>query len=571
MTDRRTCDVVILGGGLAGLTLAIQLKRARPRTHVVVLDKRAGLAPEAAFKVGESTVPVGAHYFSAVVGMKEHLDKFHLKKNGLRFFEPAGDNSDLTRRIELGPADYPVHDNYQIDRGRFENELTRLALSLGVDLRQGCAVRETVLRRDDDHEVVFTQAGMDRSLHARWLVDAAGRAGVIRRRLGLGRDVAHDINASWFRLAGGIDLEQWGAHDPAWLARMRRPGIRQFSTNHLMGDGYWVWLIPLGSDHISIGVCADPRLHPYEEISDFGRVLDWLHRHEPQLANAVQGREDDVADFLSVRDFAFGVERLYSADRWTLVGEAGAFADAFYSPGSDMIGYGNSITTDLIVRDLAGEPIADRVEFYNDLHLKTFDYVLSKVEDHYPAFGNAVVTVPKLCWDATLNHFGAVLLFVKNKFLDYDLMRRVRADIERLYTLNARVQQIFRDWAALERVDSPEPRFVLAKSVRDSQAALGPDYTDDELAAALADQVRVAEALAVGIFHRAAANLPGRPDPEVAINPYAVSLRPDDWPADGLFTGETLRTSAEAHRILEGMPALFVGEPRPTRPVTSPA
>ena len=52
-------DVAILGGGLAGLTLAIQLKQMRPQTTVVVLEKREGPAPLAAFKVGESTV--GAH------------------------------------------------------------------------------------------------------------------------------------------------------------------------------------------------------------------------------------------------------------------------------------------------------------------------------------------------------------------------------------------------------------------------------------------------------------------------------------------------------------------------------
>ena len=63
-------DVSILGGGLAGLTLAIQLKQHRPETSVLVLEKREGPAPLAAFKVGESTVPSGAHYFADVVGME---------------------------------------------------------------------------------------------------------------------------------------------------------------------------------------------------------------------------------------------------------------------------------------------------------------------------------------------------------------------------------------------------------------------------------------------------------------------------------------------------------------------
>src|SRR5262249_61284892 len=98
-------DVVVLGGGLAGLTFAIQLKQQRPRTSGAVLDRREGAAPEAAFKVGESTVPSGAHYFADIVGMKEHLEQDHLRKMGLRFFLPEGDNSDITRRIEVGPFD----------------------------------------------------------------------------------------------------------------------------------------------------------------------------------------------------------------------------------------------------------------------------------------------------------------------------------------------------------------------------------------------------------------------------------------------------------------------------------
>src|SRR6266511_1941552 len=96
-------DVAILGGGLAGLTLAIQLKRQRPDTQVVVLEKREGPAPLAAFKVGESTVSAGAHYFAQVAGMENHLKQRHLIKFGLRFYMPAGDNSDITKRIEVGP------------------------------------------------------------------------------------------------------------------------------------------------------------------------------------------------------------------------------------------------------------------------------------------------------------------------------------------------------------------------------------------------------------------------------------------------------------------------------------
>ena len=116
-------DVAILGGGLPGLTLGLQLKQARPETSIFIAEKRPGPAPEAAFKVGESTVEVSSNYFGEVLGLKDHLEHEQLNKFGLRWWFPAGDNRDLAQRIERGinrPLDHP---SYQLDRGRFENFL----------------------------------------------------------------------------------------------------------------------------------------------------------------------------------------------------------------------------------------------------------------------------------------------------------------------------------------------------------------------------------------------------------------------------------------------------------------
>ena len=210
--------MAILGGGLAGLTLAMQLKRLRPDTRIVVLEKREGPAPDAAFKVGESTVPSGSHYFADVVGMRDHLEEVHLRKCGLRYWLSTADNTDITKRFEKGPIAFPPHPDYQIDRGRFENELASRAFAEGVDLLQGCRVGEVTIDADG-HSVAFTQMGNDTALKARWVVDAAGRASLLKRKLGLATDVDHTIDSSWLRLAGGLDLEQWGASDAEWMAR----------------------------------------------------------------------------------------------------------------------------------------------------------------------------------------------------------------------------------------------------------------------------------------------------------------------------------------------------------------
>ena len=115
MKDRS--DVTILGGGLAGLSLALQLKQQLPQVDITVLEKRQHPVPEAAFKMGESTVEVAAHYFGEVLGLRDHIRDQQLPKLGLRFFFPAGDNRRIEDRLELGGTRYAVCPSFQLDRG----------------------------------------------------------------------------------------------------------------------------------------------------------------------------------------------------------------------------------------------------------------------------------------------------------------------------------------------------------------------------------------------------------------------------------------------------------------------
>jgi hypothetical protein len=77
MTDTAldSFDAVIMGGGLAGLTLALQLRQRFADLRVLVLERRAHPVPHAAHKVGESSVEIGAHYFDTVLGLKAHMDE----------------------------------------------------------------------------------------------------------------------------------------------------------------------------------------------------------------------------------------------------------------------------------------------------------------------------------------------------------------------------------------------------------------------------------------------------------------------------------------------------------------
>ena len=553
-------DVVILGGGLAGLTLAIQIKQRRPETSIVVLERRDKPAPGAAFKVGESSMETAGYYFREVIGMGDHLRSQHVIKAGLRFFFPAGDNSDFGKRVEYGtPVKASPVESYQIDRGVFENALVERAGELGIEVRRGARVEDVELG-DQQQQVTYTREGQRETITSRWVIDAAGRAFLLKRQLGLLQDVSHTINSAWIRLEGGADLEDW-VDDPAWFERMEERGIRKRSTNHLMGEGYWVWLIQLGTGPISIGVCADPRYHPFEQINTLEGFRSWLREHEPQVAAEIDRRPEQIMDFLKVEDFAYGAKQVFSADGWALTGEAGAFVDPLYSPGSDMISFSNTLVTDLVVRELDGEDIRERAKTFNDTYLTFFEQVLLPTyTDQYHLFGNAEVMSVKIRWDDVVRWTVLALRLIKGKWDDLAFLQRHAEELERVGRLNIRMQQFFQDWHARQHREWQNAYLspLLFPSLGRRLFVLSLPLPPPAIEKMGLENVEFLEAYAVVVFHRVVREVLGEElDPARRINPYAISLDPNRWEADGLFDG-TGMTLEEAQSKTEGIDGIWV-------------
>lgn len=560
-------DLAILGGGLAGLTLGLQVKQARPQTSIFIAEKREGPAPAAAFKVGESTVELGANYFAEVIGMKDHLEAEHLHKMGLRYFLPAGDNSDLAERVENGPPFVPPVHSFQIDRGIFENELGRRNLAAGNDLFDGCRVEEVDLD-DEVHRVTVQRGGQSQAISARWVVDATGRAFTLKRKLGLEEENGHDVNSAWFRLAGGLDYEKWVDDDPEWFARITERGIRHLSTTHLLGQGYWVWLIPLGSGPVSIGIVADPRYHSFERINTLEAAFDWIGEHEPQLGAALEGRRSDVEDFLKIENYSYSCKRQFSGDRWCLVGEAGAFLDPFYSPGSDFVAISNTLATDLVTRDLEGEDVAARADAHQDLFKAHYDGYLKLFEGQYELWGNSTAMNAKV--NANFVYYWATItpLFFQRKLADVEFMATVREDCDKVADLNAAVERVCLAW---HRLDDREFRrgYISIGFFPDLaylHLALPQILEEGPLREKIAQNRRLMEGVAVTIFHKAAAALGAQaPDETARVDPYAISLEPERWVEEGLFSdsGLTLAEARAAAPDFEKILVDAVAEPVP--------
>lgn len=522
-------DVVILGGGLAGLTLSIQLKNAKPGLSILVLERREAEASIAAHKVGESTVELGTHYLREVLNLKDYLEEHELPKHGLRFFFKSHTKEDIASRVELGPRLRLPVPSHQLDRGTVENYMMRLTREKGTGLVLGAKVSNVDLDRDGGHSVSYIKDDKETTVKCRWVADASGRSSILKRKLQFQKPMEHHTNAVWWRLKGVIDIDTWTGNKE-WRSYLE-PGLRYLSTVHFMDTGYWLWVIPLGSKNTSIGIVADPAVHPFETFNTYEKAVEWMKKNEPLPYKMLEplGHGDGLLDFKILKHYAHHTERIYSADRWATTGESGPFLDPLYSPGTDFIALNNSWLSDLILRDMDGEDISGRAVIYEKSHLALVDSWIPVYQNKYLLMGNTQIMVIKIFWDWATYWAVPSHLFANKAFTNLRILKELFVAPDSLGRkfgrLNKIMQDLFLEWLPFEnrvfsnRYIDPFDLAVLRKFQEEIEVQRNPG----EMVMQIEKNMNTLEQLAVAIFRFISTEV-NCTSPDIKVNPYTINL-----------------------------------------------
>jgi flavin-dependent dehydrogenase len=399
-------DVVVIGGALSGAATATLLMRQNPGIRVLIVEKSEKLSR----RVGEATVEVSGFFMCRVLGMTGYLNENHLVKQGLRFWFKNDKVANLSEASELGAKYLSRIPSFQLDRAAFDEEVLRRAGLAGATILRPATVSKIQLTPGGQQTMEIKHGEHRQTVTARWIVDASGLAAMIARKEGWWvSNTEHPTAAAWSRWTG---IKDWDSRElaqkyPCWSKAVY--GMRNTATNHIIGDGWWSWWIPLKGGDVSVGVVWDQRLvdFPKDGGSIGDRVKNFLMEHPVGREMIVDAtyHEDDQ---LWRKNLAYYSTR-FCGDGFVLVGDAAAFMDPFYSPGMDWISFTTSSAANLITQERKGMNTPATYEKYNrDFAVSHRRWFTSIYKDKYEYMGEYDLMSLAFNMDLGLYYWGVV-------------------------------------------------------------------------------------------------------------------------------------------------------------------
>ncbi|MGQ0811525.1 MAG: NAD(P)/FAD-dependent oxidoreductase [Nitrospiraceae bacterium] len=306
-TSASPCDVLVIGGGPAGSTIAALL--AEQGWHVEVLEKDC----HPRFHIGESLLPHSLPILKRL-GVLPEIEKIGIVKYGA---EVVSHYHGRSRTLYFSRAlDGSQPYAFEVKRAEFDQILFHNCRTKGVHVQEGVRAKRVEFRQGRP-SLIFAEDRVGRPLtwEAKYVVDASGRDTFLSGQCrGKHRNPRHNSAAIFGHFEG--------------VARL--PGMDEGNISIIWFDHGWWWIIPFKDGTTSVGAVCWPS-YIKSRKTDLERFLwDTIALCPPvaeRLKNATLTTSVHAAANYSYR------RTTMSGEGYLMIGDAFAFIDPVFSSG----------------------------------------------------------------------------------------------------------------------------------------------------------------------------------------------------------------------------------------------
>jgi flavin-dependent dehydrogenase len=307
-SNDEVCDVVVIGGGPAGSTVAALL--AREGFNVSLLERER----HPRFHIGESLLPANGRLFDKL-GVRAQVDAIGMPKWGVQFVSPQHQHTAFVEFSQAWDKSMPMA--WQVRRSELDEILFRNAQAQGAFTVEGCAVRRVEFDADGATVSATRDDGTAQRWRAAYVVDASGRDTLLAGQFqSKARNPKHNSAAIFghFRDAKRLQGDKLEGN------------ISIFWFEH-----GWIWFIPLADGTTSVGATCWPGYLKTRDkpLKDF--FFDTLAL-APALMERLHGATLVDDQVHATGNYSYSASRA-SGERWLMLGDAFAFVDPVFSSG----------------------------------------------------------------------------------------------------------------------------------------------------------------------------------------------------------------------------------------------